>query len=1098
MGRFTGALTVAVAALCLGGSALPPGAATAHGGKADERALPPGGVLEIPLQLAAGTYVELLVEQTRGDVAAALTDPLGETIATSDLPGKPWLVETLAAVTSLDGSYLLRFQAAESVPDAVRFRVSTVAQRPSTPADRVLLAALEEWHRALRLKEEQTEESLRRGIELMASAAAMLEGSHFHLHEGRIRREMAKCLSTLGSGEEAEKEVRLAIELLERSGNPIELAYGLNGYGDLLTNRRDLDLARPLYERALDLARREGDLEAQGLTWNNLGVLFFHQGELDRAVEAFETALGLQLATGAEGEQADTLANLAATYRTLGRYADSLRVSEQALALAHRLDDRSSEMNILNTRGIQLKAVGDLRGAIDAYQTALALAQRLGARRKEAVIAGNLGSLYWMLRQRGRSRGYLEQALEAASDAGSATEEAWGLLRLGELAREAGEPEARDYFRRARERSGAADDRFAAAYSLLGVGRSDLDSRAAGAALPALEEALAIQLDISDRPGQLATLRELGRAKAMLGDAPAARRYFDRAVELARVVGDPFQEASTQARYAQFLAGEGNLEEAREHVSAALRTFESLRLGVAQPDFRAGFLSQSQGDFALLVDILDQLDRRYPGEGYAEQAFEVGERGRARSLVELLAEARAGLERELPAELRGRRLDLAGRLSTAQRDLTEALQDVDVDAARVDALRREITAANREREEVESRIRASDPRWLSLEAPAPLGVGDVRRMLAPGQALISFVLGEERSFVFAVTADRFALERLPAEAELERRVGELLQVLETPSRRGMGRLLGAARQLYDRLLEPVAVVLAESSHLVVVPDGVLCYLPFEVLVGGGAPGAANAYVLERWAVSYAPSASTLSLLERDGPAAWSAAGGPRLVAFADPTLPGTPAPVETAEPLLRGLTERDSWVWRRLAGARAEVESIAGLFAPGESSIFVGPEASEARFKTEPAVRGARYVHVASHALIDDQEPALSSLLLSPSADGTDDGLLQTHEIFDLELAAELVVLSGCETALGQAVRGEGLLGLTRAFLSAGAVAVSVSLWPVEDESTALLMARFYRELNAGRGPVEALRRAKLGQLRDGARSHPYYWAPFVLVGNPS
>lgn len=297
------------------------------------------------------------------------------------------------------------------------------------------------------------------------------------------------------------------------------------------------------------------------------------------------------------------------------------------------------------------------------------------------------------------------------------------------------------------------------------------------------------------------------------------------------------------------------------------------------------------------------------------------------------------------------------------------------------------------------------------------------------------------------------------------------------------------------IVAPIADLVADLDQLVVVPDGALHYVPFEALVSGISPSGEAEYLLERWAIAYAPSASTLVALQGRARAGESARALD-LVAFADPALPGA---LESADGLgvLRGVEDVEEWRWRSLQGARREVEAIAKLFGPERTKIFMGPEASEARFR-QSGIDDTRFVHVAAHAFIDDREPALSSLLFAQDEGSEEDGLLQAHEVFDLKLNAELVVLSGCETALGKAVRGEGLVGLVQAFLHSGAGAVSVSLWPVEDQSTADLMAGFYSELSRGVGGSQALRRAKLARLQGGSTAHPYYWAPFVLVGASS
>jgi len=1040
-----------------------------------------------PVELPAGSYVEFRLEPVGGEAAVTLLDAQERPVAQSSLHGRR--PQTLAAVANSPGPYVLRIQT--EVEEEVRVQVTLVDQRNSSPADEVLLAALAEWQEALKLKAEQTEESTRRGITLMASAADRLAGTHFKLHEGRIRRELGDCYSTTGFGEMAEAEYLRAIELLESGGDPIALAEALNSHADLLTNRGEGEPAEPLYDRALGLAIRAGDLRVQALTWNNLGVLYYHRGELDRVVEAFQKALDLQLASGADYERANTLGNLGSVYRALGRYGEALRVSDYALALARQLDDKQRELGILNSRGVCLKAVGNLRGATDAYQEALELVDLLGARDMEATVAGNLGSLYRLLGQQDRAREFLERSLVSAVSVGSESDQSWALLALGEVAREAGDERAVDYYRRAAELAEASGDGFSAGHSLLGLGRAHLDMERPLQAVDALSRALALQERLSDRPGEVATLRELARAQGVLGHSKAARDNFERSLELAQLVREPSKEAQTRFRYAEFLLEQGELTASWQQASAAGELIEELRKSVVQPDLRAGLLSRSHQDFALLVEVLARLEQESPGQGYAEEAFAVAERARARALVEYLTEAQAKLAADIPPEFRIELDDFAGRLSRSQQKLTRSLRQPTIDPASVEALQDEIETLNRKRADLWREIRLADPRWASLQYPEPLNLQRTRRLLGEGQVLISFMLGERQSHVFLVSAQDFALGVLPSESELTPLIEEVGGYLEVPARRSVGRFQLASRGLYEMLLGALEAKTVDYDHLLIAADGALHYLPFEALVTGEPGAGVASYLISNWAVSYVPSASAIEALANHRTTR-SPGDKVELAAFADPLLGAT------ASPLARELGETETWAWRELVGARDEVAAISGFFEPSRTRVFVGAEASEESFRASAEVRGARYLHVASHALIDNQRPGLSALLLGADQGGGYDGLLQTHEVFDLELSADLVVLSGCETALGRAVRGEGLVGFTRAFLYAGADAVSVSLWPIEDRSTASLMTGFYRELNLGMPVVQALRRAKLEQAGTAATSHPYYWASFVLIGAPS
>ncbi len=291
-----------------------------------------------------------------------------------------------------------------------------------------------------------------------------------------------------------------------------------------------------------------------------------------------------------------------------------------------------------------------------------------------------------------------------------------------------------------------------------------------------------------------------------------------------------------------------------------------------------------------------------------------------------------------------------------------------------------------------------------------------------------------------------------------------------------------ARDLAKLVLDPVLPAVTGSRHLVVVPDGALASIPFEALRIGEVE---ERYLVEETAVSYAPSAGVLLAMGEDRERRKTGSG---FVGFADPLPPSRALATGSfgQQPGLAG--------WERLPGARREVSAIAkALEAEHEVSVFVDAGAAERRMKEDEAVRGARWIHIAAHAKVEEAVPADSAVVLAPSGD--EDGYLTAREVFGLRIDAELVVLSGCDTALGRQIRGEGLIGLSRAFLYAGAGGLQVSLWKVPDNTTPMLMTSFYRALSSGLGSAEALRRAKLESLRDPRRRLPFHWAAFVIIG---
>jgi CHAT domain-containing protein len=621
------------------------------------------------------------------------------------------------------------------------------------------------------------------------------------------------------------------------------------------------------------------------------------------------------------------------------------------------------------------------------------------------------------------------------------------------------------------------------------MGRSRLALGEPGTALELLEEALELQ---GDSIGRVTTLLEMGICQRRSGDLAASSASLAEALELAQAVHDPELEAATRAQIARLERDRGNPEVAVAAIESALEILESLRSDVPSPDLRASFFSGGQDDFGLYIGLLLELESSTPEDRYAALAFEASERARARTLVELLAEARIEVRRGIDPELKAQETELAASLSDLQQKLVRELSRDQPRPERVAGLRDKLETLKARRRDFEVELRRSHPRYADIRYPEPLTLSDVQGMLDGDTALLQYFVDPESSYLFVVTDDRFSVEALPDSESIATLVRSGRHALEQPGRRLYGQYRQAARELYDLLIEPAAGLLEDKRRLLIAPSGDLHLFPFEALLRPDGPSGDGTppYLITRWSVAYVPSASALASLQRPAGGAEEAVGRKTFVAFADPEVPGIalqPDGRPPPEPAQRGGLDHDSWRWRRLPGARRE------------SRLFLGIDANEANVKNDAAPREARILHFASHALVDGEQPAYSALLMSasPDTEPAEDGLLQVHEIFNLDLDADLVVLSACETALGRRVRGEGLIGLTQAFLYAGARSVSVSLWPVADESTADLMVAFYRRVNAGESEAEALREAKLDLIRSPRQGHPYYWAPFVLVGNP-
>ena len=600
---------------------------------------------------------------------------------------------------------------------------------------------------------------------------------------------------------------------------------------------------------------------------------------------------------------------------------------------------------------------------------------------------------------------------------------------------------------------------------------------------------------------------------------------------------------------AQVERDRGNLAEAQLRMEESLNIIESLRGKVASQDLRATFLAQKQDYYEFYTDLLMRLHQREPLKGHDLAALQASERARARSLLELLAEARVDVEQGIAPELKQHERVTHSRIAWLQSRLIEAYSQATPDRNKISTLEEELKKVDAEREQLTMEIRQKHPRYAELQYPAPLGLQAIQSLLDDRTLLLEYALGKDASFLFAVTRNDFLVAPLHSAPSIAAQVEALrLTITSQPQRSALGQQITVARQLYRELIEPAGKLLTGKQKLVIVPSGILHYLPFEVLLSSGEERTLTSagsgkwpYLVRDYAISYVPSAGVLASL-RSRPEEKSA---PRktFLAFADPAYgneTGTEASLVRSS-LGGAFGDERSWKLGRLAESRREVEQIAGLYARDQVSLLLGQQASEENVKTSGRLSQYRFIHFATHGLLNEANPPYSGLILSldtagkapPSAtrkpgpaspqvatvapasagsagprstagqparsDGPplEDGLLQVYEVFNLKLNADLVVLSACETGLGKEVKGEGLMGLTHAFLYAGTPSVLVSLWNVQDRSTADLMINFYQQLDRGEDKAEALRQAKLRLIQQNRFAQPYYWAPFILIGSP-
>ena len=804
------------------------------------------------------------------------------------------------------------------------------------------------------------------------------------------------------------------------------------GWAEMLLRTGRLDSARVALDDAWRLAG--GDRRREARTYYVRGLLLHRLGRLDSALVVAAASLA-----GARAERDDALTvdaqSLHATVHSLsGRYRLAAAYAESALVGERPLRRSRQFLAVrLNNLGVEYRHLGRLTEAERVLGEALELGRTLPAPRVTMLASGNMASLRRMTGQNAEALIFAEQVTRMGDSLRDVQGTIVGLDDVGDTHFATGNLTAA---RTAFERSLAANTPTRNAYgrivAQLGVGRVEIAEGHFALALPPLSAARALADSGSFGQERVLSRTRLAEATLGRGQPMAALRWAAAAVQLSDSVGDLGAALEAIAMRATVLEALGRTADGAAGYLAAIELLESSRGRLALGDLRMGV---AEPYWRVYEGAIRTLLRR----GDAAAAFAVAERAKARLLLELMAERDASRVGASPANALKDGLRVLAEERTGARTATRRTE-----------LDGEIAVAIAALTEIERVERASDPAGAArFPTPAPLSA--LREgLLAPGHALVTYFWGERDVYGWSLAGDSIRAARLGRADSIGAQVEFLRAALESPN---SVEWTGPARRAWLTLLSPLSI--PPSDDLLIVPDGALAQLPFEALIAAGdsQPLAAT------HRVSYGPSASVLlALARRRTDDSWPKA----LLAVGNPVAASLPH-------------------------AEREAREVYALFQPVGADLLVGRGATRERWLALGPSR-YRYLHFAAHAEVNDRQPGRTRVLLTG-------GSLDLAAIRQLELRSDLVTLSACETALGRRVRGEGIIGLPHAFLAAGAEAVLVTLWRVDDRATALFMAEFYREVRAGSSPAAALLSVRSRWVARRPGVHPAFWAPFVLVG---
>jgi len=1030
-----------------------------------ERELVGGQSHSFEIVAQAGQYLRALLVERGADLIATISGPDGKLLLQADRSNQTHGRERISLIAPTTGSYIVTVR--PSAPDAPRARYELRLDAVQFPA---------------------AEDCLR-----LEAESALVEGDRLEENDS------GACLK------EAGVQYRRAIELADLLGDHSLKSEALISLGATYVAQGELRASVDLFADAAASARAVNDPALEASALFHLGSLYGLLGETRSSFHELNTALQIYRDLGDIRRQGATINALAVRFKDIGELARALPLYTEALSLARASGDVRAQPVALNNIGNLYYDLGSWREALQYFQQALPLWRQTKNQRGEAATLYNIGLIYHEQGELQRALPFFHQALSLARQGGNRPGEAMCLYRLGLASEDLGElDQALAYLKEALEIYSASGDRRRQAIALTYLGRIYARRGEFDKAFDHYEHALPLSRATAYRWGEALTLKHLGDARAACGEPLRALEDYANALAGFESVGHQVWRARTLVAMAETLDSAGQITEAHETIDEALTVIEQLQTNVTSRELKAAYLASVRKGYELSIDLLMRMHRADPAKRFDQVALHVSERARARSFLDLLKESGVEVRRSIASELLQRQRELRQRL-TAKIERQVRLRESNPKSAGSEAAASELAALTDDLEQIERKIRASNPHYAA-STDSLLHAGEIQQLLDRETVLLEYALGERRSFLWVISQDSVTSYVLPPRSVIEpvaRRLLELLNDRAVAVRNA--RLVGeTSRSLTEILLRPAADRL-QTKRLVIVSDGILHYLPFAALplwTDDSKP------LIDRFELISVPSASTLAALRQQ---LASRPFAPKALAvLADPVFrrddPRTASHTVTASrrrSIDRSFSDgtRDTAAGASLARlpfTRREARAILAFVPRSARKEAFDFDASRATALGSDLAQ-YRIVHFATHGFFNTEHPELSGLVLSlVDKNGKDqEGFLLTSDVFGMTLAADLVVLSGCRTALGREVRGEGITGLSRAFLFAGAARVVASLWKVDDAATATLMTHFYRGLLVDKLPVVAALRAAQATLRRDARwSSPYYWAGFVLQGD--
>ena len=908
---------------------------------------------------------------------------------------------------------------------------------------------------------------------------------------------------------------RLGLKVAEQIGDKTEMGNALNNIGIAISGK-DKNQALEAYRQGIKLSEEIGDKDLLARISGNIASVYFDLGDFDKSLDYSQRSLAAAEEIGDKRLIANSLGTIGNTYNIQGNYLKSSEYHQKSLAIREQINDISGVAFSLNNIGLVQAAQGNYLQAKESFERSLELVRNRGA-----VQFYNLGNVYKLQGDFAKAMNAYQKALNLCEEYRSNGCLAAVSINVGDLYRSQGNYEqASNYLNRALAAFEKSGDKRGEATALGGVAQIHQSQEQYQKAVEFRKKALVLFEEIGHKSEVIHNLNEIGKLYYALGDLTQASDYFQKSLKINESLGDNESLSSTflfiadiqlskgdytnalkNAEQAEFYheklvgvadnwelysvlgqayQGLGQPAAARQNFEKAVSVIENLRTNIAgSEEERQRFLGDKISAYDLIINLL--ISQNNFGE-----AFAYAERTKSRALLDVLQNGKVDFAKAMTAQEKEREQGLKNELISLNAQIFKENGRREANKTRLSDLQSQLEKKRLDFEDFQTRLYVAHPELqIHRGEMKPISMKESAALLSDDKsALLEYVVTEDKTFLFVLTKEQtktVGLKVYPVKIK-RKDLAQKIESFRTKLANGYLDFAEESRDLYNLLLKPAEAELKGKTNLIIVPDSVLWDLPFQAL-----QHLQNKYLIESAAVSYAPSLTALREMSKKNKNKTTSSA--TLLAFGNPSVGR-----ETSEKIKRVFMSEQL---ESLPEAERLVNSLGQMYGADRSRVFTGADAREEIAKTESPKY--RIVQFAAHGILNDINPMYSHIVLSQRENNSmEDGLLEAWEMKDLNLNADMVILSACETARGRFGSGEGVIGMSWSLFIAGTPTTVASQWKVESSSTTELMLEFHRQLLTGKeiSKAEALRRASLKLLKMPKYRHPSYWAGFVIVGD--